>query len=71
MTARAMSSAVRTSPVRSRIVSIAWVTVGSVLWPCSSVSTKPGSTQLTRIPLCSASWRSASEKAVTPNLVRL
>jgi hypothetical protein len=47
------------------------MTIGLVLWPWSSVATKPGSTQVTRTSACSASWRSASEKPVTPNLVKL
>ena len=37
-----MSSGLSTSPICSRDVSIAWRTTGSVLWPCSSVSTNPG-----------------------------
>ena len=59
------------APICSRERVIACTTSGSVLWPCSSVSTKPGATTVTRTPACSASWRRASEKACTPNLVML
>ena len=41
------------------------------LWLISSVSTNPGSMIVTRMFECSASWRSASLKPVTPNFVRL
>ncbi len=69
--ASAMSSGRSTSPICSRERSIVLRTSGFVLWPWSSVSTKPGATIVTRIPTWSASWRSASEKACTPNLVML
>ena len=41
------------------------------LWPGSSVATAPGSIVVTRTPSGTASWRSDSENAPTPNFVRL
>ena len=64
-TAFAMSCASSTSPICSRIFSTPCCTTGFLLWPWSSVATKPGSTHVTLIVECSASCRSASEKPVT------
>jgi divalent metal cation (Fe/Co/Zn/Cd) transporter len=53
------------------VFSIASTTIGCVLWPWSSVATKPGSITVTFTFAAATSWRSASEKAFTPNFVRL
>ena len=66
-----MSSASSTLPICSRIFSIASTTTGFVLCPWSSVSTKPGSTHVTRTFDVQASCRSASEKPPTPHFVKL
>ena len=50
---------------------IASTTAGCSLWPCSSVSTQPGSIAVTRTPAREHSWRSASENPTTPHLVML
>ena len=66
-----MSSACSGSPICLRIFSICSMTTGFSLWPWSSVSTKPGSMIVTRMPECRTSWRSASEKPPTPHFVEV
>ena len=63
-----MSCARSTSPICSRIASSVSSTWPS-LWLCSSVSTKPGSISVTRMPASVTSLRRPSENAPTANLV--